>query len=207
MRLLGRIATATLAIAACVGAAAGSAQAAPRGAVPNAITPTPTMSQVKVPMTLEGFDPTIAKRDGYTIRKNAEGKQYAVKLDAKGQEIASTVVAAASTCGSGYIEYDPIGNKKAYVFSGWDLNAGYSAIYFTWFIATVDSDGVGNKEFDGTPASQQGTPTSWYIPEGWLTTHSVTGSSYAEVTSGQILLANSGVCDAPLPIIDYATLY
>ena len=209
MKALARIAAITVAIAACAGAAAGSAQAAPRSAVSRTTAPAPrvTLHQVRVPMRVVGFDPAIAKRDGYAIRKNAEGKEYAVKLNAKGQAIASTVVPEASICGDGYIDYDAMGNRKTIVYSGWWLNAGYSAIYFTWYVAGVDTAGISRIEFYGTPTSQGGTSTQWYIPTGWVEAHSVTGSSYADVYSGQILLANSGVCDAPLPLVDYTTIY
>jgi hypothetical protein len=68
-------------------------------------------------MRVVGFDPAMAKRDGYAIRRNAEGKEYAVKLNAKGQGIASTVVPEASVCGDGYIDYDPMGNRKTIVYT------------------------------------------------------------------------------------------
>jgi len=207
MRLLRQIAIGTMAVMACASVAAGTAQASPRSAVASVTASKVTVHEVKVPMKLEGFNAAVAKRNGYSILKNAEGQQYAVKLNAKGQEIASTATPDASVCGDSYIEYDAIGNKQAIVFSGWSLDDGYTADFFTWDIIAVDSAGTGSKNFYGNPTQQGGTPTNWYIPTGWLTTHSVTGSSYAEVTAGQILLTNGGVCDAPLPIVDYTTLY
>jgi hypothetical protein len=219
MKVLARIAAVTVAIAACAGAAAGSAQAAPRSAVSRSAVSSSAVSRttapatpvilhrVKFTMRVEGFDPAMAKRDGYSIRKNAEGKEYAVKLNAKGRAIASTVVPDASVCGDGYIDYDALGNRKTIVYSGWWLNAGYSAIYFTWYIAGVDSAGIADQPFYGTPTSQGGTSTQWYIPTGWRETHSVTGSSYADVYNAQILLSDSGVCDPPPGLVAYTTIY
>jgi hypothetical protein len=215
MKARARIAAVAVAIAASAGAAAGSAQAAPRsvvshGAVSHTTAQPPTVTtshRVKFTMRVEGFNPALAKRDGYAIRRNAKGKEYAVKLNAKGQAIVSTVVPEASVCGDGYIDYDALGNRKTIVYSGWQLNPGYSAIYFTWYIAGVDTAGVARQPFYGTPASQGGTSTNWYIPTGWRETHSVTGSSYADVYNAQILLANSGVCDPPPGLVAYTTIY
>src|ERR1700754_2965341 len=105
MRKASRLAASAGVLATAAVMAAGAVQALPAGASTAApagtrvtaspdgtrvtatldgtrVTATPDGARVTVPMTITGFDATVAKAHGYTIRTNAQGQQYSVKSGA-----------------------------------------------------------------------------------------------------------------------------
>ena len=149
--------------------------------------------RVYATLKVTGFDAAVARKNGYQVRTDAAGHQYPVKVTRAG--IAESLVTPQDslTCGGAYINYEAAGNKKAWVYSGWFLNPGLTADYFYWRIPVTDNAGVGERYWYDPLAAA----TSWYIPTGWLTTHSVTGYSWAEVSFGQITLTNGDICEVP----------
>jgi hypothetical protein len=137
-----------------------------------------------------GFNAAVARQNGYQVRTDGGGHQYSVKVTRSGTVESPQ---ASLGCGGAYLDYEATGqNKQAWVYSGWYLNPGLAAAYFYWRIAVVDSAGVGDRYWNSGQSA-----TGWYIPTGWLTTHSVTGYSWAEVSFGQITLTNGNICEVP----------
>jgi hypothetical protein len=158
-------------------------------------TPPPAKGhRVYATLKVVGFDAAVAKKNGYQVKTDAAGHQYAVKVTPSGA-VQSSVTPQDSLggCGGAYIDYEAVGNKQAWVYSGWYLDSGLTADYFYWRIPVTDNAGTGERYWYGPLAAA----TGWYIPTGWKTTHSVTGYSWAEVSYGQIKLTNGDICEVP----------
>lgn len=185
--MMTRIAAAATAVLVPIGVA-GSAHAASHQAASHvsgtAAAKPVLVKRVTVAMEVTGVDAAVAKAHGYKVVTLADGRQEAVA--------ASKAVSPNDTiegdCGDAYLNYYAVGNKEAYVDSGFSLNQ--PAVYYYWDVAVKDSAGTGTKLFYGTLADDY----TW--ADEWLTTHSVTGSSTATVTDGWVLLYNGNYCTA-----------
>ena len=101
-------------------------------------------------------------------------------------------------CGSATMDYTATGNKDAKVYTGFTVDDG--AWLFSWNVAVTDDAGVGNNSWGDYLASDH----EWYVT--WPTYHSVTGYSWAEVTSGAAFLDNGDTCEAA-PVSASTNLY
>jgi hypothetical protein len=86
------------------------------------------------------------------------------------------------------MDYTATGGKAATVYTGFAVDDG--AWLFSWNVSVVDNAGVGNNSWGDYLASDH----EWY--DTWITHHSVTGYSYAVVTSGAAFLDNGSTCEA-----------
>lgn len=153
----------------------------------------PFTVRITVPMHVVGFDAAVARAHGYTVMTAPDGHQYAV---AKGALQPATTVEG--NCGTATMDYTATGGKAATVYTGFTVDD--SAWYFNWAVSVVDNAGVGNDSW-GDPLNSD---SHWYVT--WDTHHSVTGYSYATVTSGSALLDNGDAC-AAAPVSASTTLY
>jgi hypothetical protein len=158
----------------------------------SAPTSSPSSHSVYAALRVTGFNAEVAKKNGYEVRTDAAGHEYPVKVTRSGTSENSVTPQSSLPCGGAYIDYEAAGNKQAWVYSGWFLSAGLTADYFYWRIPVTDNAGTGERYWYGPLAAA----TGWYIPAGWLTSHSVTGYSWAEVSFGQITLTNGNICEA-----------
>ena len=189
--MITRVAAPTAAILIALGFA-GSAQAAAHG---TAVPAKPQLvKEVTVKMEVSGVDAAVAKAHGYKVVTLADGKQEAVATS-KAVNPADEIE---GDCGDAYLWYYAVGDKQAYVDTGFSLNT--EAVYYYWDVAVKDSAGTGTKLFYG------GLADDYTWADEWLTTHSVTGSSTATVTDGWVLLYNGDYCTALDPS-DSTTLY
>ena len=182
---------------AVAGATAATAQAAATTTTPAAAT---SQHGEGLSMKIVGFNPAIAKAHGYEIRTDAQGRQYSVKIGAKGAAAAVTPDNSLSgNCGTSYVWYSAIGNQAA------TLDTGFSglpepAIAYTWKVSVTDAVGTGVVSWSGGLALR----ASW---EGTsVTHHSTTGYSYAKVTTGLVTLDDGTYCATLQPSAS-TTLY
>lgn len=183
----GRHATALLAaVVSLVGLSAATAGTASAAQAPFTV-------RITDPMRVVGFDAAVARAHGYTVKTAPDGHQYAL---AKGALQPATTVDG--NCGSATLDYTATGGKAATVYTGFTVDDG--AWEFNWSVAVTDDAGVGTENWGDPLASR----TQWY--DTWITHHSVTGYSFATVTSGAALLDNGDVC-AAAPVSASTTLY
>ena len=143
--------------------------------------------EITVPLKVTGFNAAVAKAHGYKIETLANGKQAAVRPGT----VASPQDEISGDCGDAFLWFEPQGNKKVDVFTGFYLNE--PAIFYYWDVAVTDSAGTGTKLFYGGLADDY----SWN--ENWDTTHSVTGPGSAKVTDGWVTLYTGDDCTALNP--------
>src|ERR1700760_546612 len=117
MRKASRLAASAGVLATAAVMAAGAVQALPAGAS----TAAPAGTRVTVPMTITGFDATVAKAHGYTIRTNAQGQQYSVKSGAAAAVSPNGVIDG--NCGTSYIYEYAVGNHAVDIQTGFNIDA------------------------------------------------------------------------------------
>jgi hypothetical protein len=108
---------------------------------------------------------------------------------------------AGATCGEDYIDYYAESGRRAIVYSGYTLWGDYEGDFFYWDVAVHDEAGAGTRYYYGVPAEQGGGLQYWNIPTGWLTSHSVTGGSWAAVTESNVSLTDGDTCGFPVPYL------
>jgi hypothetical protein len=149
-------------------------------------------------MHIIGVDAAVAKAHGYVVRTARNGAKYAVRAsDAK--SVATPANEVGGNCGTSYLYYYSVGNREAYVDTGFEVTPA-PAIYFSWHVAVTDNIGVGNHSW-GDPLADD-----WNWATEWLTVHGTTGYSTADVTSGAAVLSNGDVCGSGDPW-DWTDLY
>jgi hypothetical protein len=178
----------------------GTAQAAsahPAPAVPAQSVKTITVTR---PMRVVGIDAAVAKAHGYTVRTDAQGKQYVAKLGSAAVTPQNTV---AGPCGNSWVTYTAIGGKAASLGTGYVLNPDYGLpVSGFWEVAVVDDAGTGYVE-NSNPVTG-----SFYWDDNYTTYHSVTGYSYAEVVSDNsyVITDEGWLCYSAAPSAN-TTLY
>jgi len=183
----GRRASALLAaVVSLVGLSAATAGTASAAAAPYTV-------RITVQMHVVGFDAAVARAHGYTVKTAPDGHQYSV---AKGAIVPATTVPG--NCGTATMDYTATGGKAATVYTGFTVDDG--AWLFSWNVAVTDNAGVGTNSWGDYLASDH----QWYVT--WPTHHSVTGYSWAQVTSGSAFLDNGDTC-AAAPVSASTTLY
>jgi hypothetical protein len=136
--------------------------------------------RVTVQMHVVGFNAAVARAHGYLVKTAPDGHQYAVAKGANSAVVPNTTVPG--NCGTATIDYTAIGGKAANVYAGFTVDDG--AWLFSWNVSVTDDAGVGDESRGDYLASDH----EWYTT--WETHHSVTGYSWAEVTSGAAFLDN-----------------
>lgn len=174
------------AVVSLVGLGAATAGTASAAQAPFTVRITTTMHVV-------AFNAAVARAHGYTVKTAPDGQQYAL---ANGALQPATTVDG--NCGTATMDYTATGGKAATVYTGFTVDDG--AWDFNWSVSVADDAGVGNKDWGDPLASDH----QWYVT--WVTHHSVTGYSFATVTSGAAQLDNGSVC-AAAPVSASTTLY
>jgi hypothetical protein len=180
IRLLGSVALVVVSLVAVPTAA----QAAPSG---EAGITTTTLG-----MTIVGFDPAVAKANGYEVRTGSDGKQYPVM---KGGGVSTNVTGTVyGNCGSSYVTLTALGNRKVLIETGFNVIA--PAYDYSWTVHVIDNYGASNKYW----GSALNPPRPSWLGTN-LFTSSGTGYMWAGVTSGVALLTNGWVCYSGNPSI------
>jgi hypothetical protein len=155
------------AVGAAIAAAAalvGTAQATP--SVAQAITPHAVMTTT--PMKVTGYDPEVAKANGYEIRTDPQGRQYSVKVGTPtgGMTPANEV---SGNCGVSWIYEVAQGGLRVSINTGFHVIA--IAVSFEWKYWMGDQGGVTSHTHSG-PLSF----TDWHTPPDYWS-HLTAGSA------------------------------
>ncbi len=198
---------------AAVAVAAGAVQALPAGASTTApdgtrvtatsdgtrvtaapdgtrVTAAPDGTRVTVPMTITGFNAAVAKAHGYTIRTDAQGRQYSVKSGA-GDAIGPNNVIDGN-CGSSYIYEYAVGNHAVDIQTGFNITTPAVAYYWKYWMR--DGGGTSSHSHGGGLALR----TSWSDDERWGALTPGYATSWVD-TGSDALLDNGGVCTSGGP--------
>ncbi len=152
------------------------------------------------PLHIVSINAAVAKAHGYVVRTAPNGLRYSVKASARGAAAAPTPLnEVTGDCGDSYLYYYAVGGKEAYVDTGWNVTPA-AAWDYSWTVAVVDNAGTGRNSWGGFLAGD------WNWATDWLTKHSVTGYSWAEVVSGEVSLLNGDECSSLNPW-DWTNLY
>ena len=143
---------------------------------------------ITVPMTVTGVNAAVAKAHGYKVETLANGKQVAVRPGAAAVSPQDTIP---GDCGDAFLWFEPQGNKKVDIYTGFNLDE--EAVFYYWDVEVTDSAGTGTKLFYGGLADDY----TWSV--NWITTHSVTGPGSAQVTDGWVTLYSGDDCTALNP--------
>ncbi|MCP2166435.1 hypothetical protein LX83_003303 [Goodfellowiella coeruleoviolacea] len=147
----------------------------------------------------KSYNIEVANAHGYKIVL-VDGKQTSVKVSdqpikqdgIKPYQDDPQVIAAGGepvvggSCGVSFLYYTAKGNRKADVYTGFDVWPA-PAIEFYWEVSVTDSIGTGVGTW-GYPVN------NWNWETYWETSHGPTGYSLAKVSGGWALLANGQVC-------------
>ncbi|MBW8481891.1 hypothetical protein [Actinomadura parmotrematis] len=179
--------------------AAATAAAADPTPAPRRHGPAPAKGKVKATARLvsHGFDRAVANAHGYEIVL-LDGEQAAVKVSdgpirQDGVKTAGSALRASGApvkygdCGVSFLYYASMGDRKADVYTGFDVTKMAPAVGFTWEVSVTDSIGVGSRTWREPLAGY-----SW--DTHWETEHGTTGYSEARVTGGKVVLADGEVC-------------
>ncbi|MFV2104708.1 hypothetical protein [Micromonospora sp. LOL_024] len=166
---------------------AGGLSSAPAHAADPTVQPDPTSIYIEMDMKRVGVDHKIAKANGYEVRVDSNGIEYAVK---EGE--VTTFDEKTGTCGSSFVYLTAVDTKKHYtsIYTGYTILPSYpGAIYTDWAVGVIDSYGSSTKTW-----SDPSLPTRL-----WAKTHGFTSSGpgwvYADVLLGSIAtLANGTIC-------------
>jgi hypothetical protein len=165
----------------------------------------PQAVKVTMPMVQTGFDEAVANANGYQV-KVIDGVARSVKVSngpVKAAATPSGPVAHAEVvtgnCGASFLYYAAAGGRKADIYTGFDIWRA-PAISYGWKVAATDKAGVGSRSWSG------GLAFRWNWETHWMTYHSVSGYSFAQVVSGHALLADGTICTSGLPS-DSTNLY
>ncbi|TDB80946.1 hypothetical protein [Micromonospora sp. KC721] len=169
-----------------LGIAAGLSPAAAHAAKPTP-QPDPAGTYIVSPMKRIGVDNEIAEANGYEVRLDSNGVEYAVK---KGEITTQNEVAG--ECGKSWVYFTAVDTKKHYssIYTGYSIHANWPGAIFTrWRVGVVDNYGASTKPWD-----DPSTPTHF-----WVKTHPFTSSgpgwAYADVLPGSIAtLSNGTIC-------------
>lgn len=158
-----------------------AASAAPSDATVNA----------RVDMVVTHIDQKIANKNGYKVIVE-NGKLTSVKV--ANHSISQTPVVTTlsnpvvtGSCGTAFLYYAAQGNRKAQVYTGFDLTTMAPMIAYDWKVSVTDNIGVGSRSWGGPHVGY-----SW--DTHWTTSHGTTGYSWAQVTDGHAYLADGRVC-------------
>ncbi|MFI9638966.1 hypothetical protein ACIG87_02700 [Micromonospora sp. NPDC051925] len=149
--------------------------------------PDPTSTYIVTPMKRVGVNHKIAKANGYEVRVDDNGVEYAVK---KGE--ITTLDTVPGECGSSFVYFNAVDTSKHYasIYTGYSINTSWpGAIYTNWAVGVIDNYGSSTKTWN-----DPSTPTHfWAKSKGF--TSSGPGYAYADVLLGSIAtLANGTIC-------------
>ncbi|SCF23862.1 hypothetical protein GA0070558_1783 [Micromonospora haikouensis] len=166
--------------------AAGLTPAAAHAAAP-AAQPDPASAYIVTPMKRIGVDHKIAKANGYEVRVDSNGVEYAAK---KGEITPLNEVPG--ECGSSFVYLTAVDTSKHYtsIYTGYSIRSDWpGAIYTHWAVSMIDNYGSSTKDWD-----DPSTPTHfWAKTKGF--TSSGPGWAYADVILGSIAtLSNGTIC-------------
>lgn len=176
----------TAVTAATMAMVVGLAPAASHAAEPTT-QPDPKSTYIVTPMKRIGVDHKIAKANGYEVRVDANGVEFAVK---KGD--VTTYNEVPGECGSSFVYFTAVDTTKHYssIYTGYSIHASWpGAIYTNWRVGVIDNYGSSTK-----PWNDPSTPTHF-----WAKTHGFTSSgpgwAYADVLLGSVAtLSNGTIC-------------
>lgn len=176
---------AALVVAAMV-IAAGLSPAAAQ-ATPPSIQPDPASTYVVTPMKRVGVDHQIAKTNGYEVRVDSKGVEYAVKKGA-----VTPLGEASGECGTSWVYFTAVDTSRHYssIYTGYSIRSDWpGAIYTNWRVGVIDNYGSSTKAWN-----DPSTPTHhWAKTNGF--TSSGPGYAYADVLLGSIsTLSNGTIC-------------
>lgn len=163
---------------------AGTAASAKAPAPQPTPEPTPILVESHVAdMVYVGFDPAVARANGYAVAYGTDGNPYSIQTQGNVQPYNMVN----GNCGSSWVYLYDIGEKKYRVTTGWA--SPYSAVYYTW---NAPVGGV-NHFFSGSLAfrtSWQGSRTGYVPIPGW----------YLASAAGVVTFSNGHICasDGPL---------
>jgi hypothetical protein len=199
------VAAATIVAGAVQALPAGVATAAPAGtrvtATPDGtrvtavldgtrVTAAPDGTRVTVPMTITGFNAAVAKAHGYTIRTNAQGRQYSVKSGTADAVGPNNVIDG--NCGSSYIYEYAVGNHAVDIQTGFNVNT--PAVAYWWKYWMRDGGGTSSHTHGGGLALRPG----WSDDERWGALTPGFATSWVD-TGSDAILDNGGVCTSGGP--------
>ncbi|MEV4007511.1 hypothetical protein [Actinomadura sp. NPDC049753] len=166
---------------------------------PNQHRAAPAKGEVKATARLvsRSFDKAVANAHGYKIVL-LDGEQAAVKVSNRpvrqdgikraGSDLrVSGEPIKRGDCGVSFLYYAAEGDRKAYVYTGFDVTKMAPAVGFTWEVSVTDNIGVGSRTWREPLAGY-----SWDTT--WETEHGTTGYSEARVTGGKVVLADGEIC-------------
>ncbi|MBU8857787.1 MULTISPECIES: hypothetical protein [unclassified Micromonospora] len=159
----------------------------PAVAQATATQPDPTSTYIVMPLKRVGVDHKIAAANGYEVRVDSKGIEYAVK---KGEF--ATLNELPGECGSSFVYFTAVDTKKHYtsIYTGYTIRSGWpGAVYTNWKVGVIDNYGASTKSWN-----DPSTPTHfWAKSKGF--TSSGPGYAYADVLLGSIAtLANGTIC-------------
>jgi hypothetical protein len=173
---------AVVSVGSALGLSPGSAHAAELTEKPD-----PASTFTVMPMKRIGVNHEIAKANGYEVRVDSEGIEYAVKEG----EI-TTFNEVAGECGSSWVFFNAVDTARhsATVYTGHRVREDWpGAVYTSWDVTVLDDYGVSVKTW-----RDPSTPTHFWA-KGHRFTSSGPGWAYAEVRLGSIAtLADGTIC-------------
>ncbi|MFY1632959.1 hypothetical protein ACN27F_06660 [Solwaraspora sp. WMMB335] len=147
---------------------------------------------IEAPMKRVGVDHQIAESNGYEIRIDANGIEYAIKKGA-----IAPLDEVSGTCGTSFVYWTSVDTSKhsATIYTGHTIYSSFpGAIYTDWAVGVIDSYGSSTKNWH-----DPSTPTHFWA-KNHLFTSSGSGWAYADVLLGSIAtLSNGTICFAGSP--------
>ncbi|SDJ83046.1 hypothetical protein SAMN04488074_103321 [Lentzea albidocapillata subsp. violacea] len=101
-----------------------------------------------VGMRIGGFDPEVAKANGYEIRTDEQGRQYSVKLGEVGTQ-SQNGGRLYGDCGNSWVRVNGIGRRVARLETSWDVIL--PVVAFEWHITVIDTAGVSSQDWGPRP--------------------------------------------------------
>lgn len=146
----------------------------------------PEVVVVTRPLVRIGVDHAVAERNGFDVRTDADGVEYAVEKGA-----VTTFDTRLGECGSSFLYFTAVDRTKHYtsIYTGFDLNPGMrGALNVDWVVHVIDRFGASSKQWHSAEASVH----SWHKTRGFTASGatSVTG----QVTTGLVLLWDGTLC-------------
>jgi hypothetical protein len=154
------------------------------------VTATPDGTRVTAPMTITGFNAAVAKAHGYSIRTDAQGRQYSVKAGAADAVSPNNVIDG--NCGSSYIYEYAVGNHAVDIQTGFNITT--PAVAYWWKYWMRDGGGTSSHTHGGGLALR----TSWSDDERWGALTPGFATSWVD-TGSDAILDNGGVCTSGGP--------
>lgn len=157
----------------------------------------PKSASVTTPMHIVGYDRAVAEAHGYTIKTDAQGREYSVK---SGSNVAVVTpnTTISGNCGSSTVTFVNIGNHQAKLGTSFALSGidGY-AVDFHWHVDFIDNYGASYKEWGGGLDLRRTWAGSFTF------TSRGAGIAWAELSTGSFaILEDGGVCYSGGPVAE-----